>query len=250
MEAREFTLPHGIRRDGQLLRRGRMTPLTLEAQMAIDGDARTRRNPAWRIPLSFQHTVTDLEDLKAPVPWEIWRELPFADAFYLMALFRELSGIEARMALVCSTCGRTTQVSALELASPTFTQPVQDQVSFELSQGLEVGGQLRRRGAVRGLRLGDVVEIDDDPRVQQNPGFRTVILLQRCILELDGAPIPLGPELLRGMWWGDARAVFQAILDASGGQDASAVKCSNCGAVLVSPWADVLSPFFWGLTAR
>ena len=251
MRRQSFRLLWPIRHGDQVLTDGEAKALSMADQVAIDSDRRVQRNPMWRTALAFMASVTRLGHLEGPVPWDVLRQLSLPDTFQLLAITSELSGTSMlRLTLRCETCGQVNHLSAADFARAAMSGPVAETVAFSLEDGVEINGQVRRQGQVRALELGDLVELDDDRRVQDQPGLRPLILMQRCIVEFDGAPIPVSAEVLRPMWVGDARRIFDALLEASGGGQTTEIRCDRCGAVIATPLEEFVTPFFMGVIRR
>jgi hypothetical protein len=61
----------------------------------------------------------------------------------------------------------------------------QTEYEFELPRGyIDAGGELHRNGVMRLATAADEILPMRDPRVQQNPGYLTVILLARVVTKL------------------------------------------------------------------
>ncbi len=66
----------------------------------------------------------------------------------------------------------------------------QTEYSFVLPRGyLDKSGILHKEGKMRLANAGDEILPLKDPRVQQNPGYLTVILLARVVTELGSLPV-------------------------------------------------------------
>ena len=58
---------------------------------------------------------------------------------------------------------------------------------FELTRGyMDENGELHKKGIMRLATAADEIVPMKDPRVQQNPGYLTIILLARVITSLEG----------------------------------------------------------------
>ena len=67
--------------------------------------------------------------------------------------------------------------------------PFQTEFTFVLPRGYVDGnGTLHREGIMRLANAGDEILPMRDPRVQQNPGYLSIILLARVITKLGGLP--------------------------------------------------------------
>lgn len=65
----------------------------------------------------------------------------------------------------------------------------QTEYTFELPRGyLDDSGILHKEGTMRLANAGDEILPLKDPRVQQNPGYLTIILLARVITKLGSLP--------------------------------------------------------------
>ncbi len=65
----------------------------------------------------------------------------------------------------------------------------QTEYHFELPRGyLDDSGTLHKEGTMRLANAGDEILPLKDPRVQQNPGYLTVILLARVVTKLGALP--------------------------------------------------------------
>ncbi|MCH5264609.1 MAG: phage tail assembly protein [Lachnospiraceae bacterium] len=63
------------------------------------------------------------------------------------------------------------------------------EISFTLPKGyVDMDGNLHREGVMRLANAGDEILPLRDPRVQQNPGYLTIILLSRVITSLGTLP--------------------------------------------------------------
>lgn len=65
----------------------------------------------------------------------------------------------------------------------------QTEFQFTLPRGyLDMDGNLQREGVMRLANAGDEILPLRDPRVQQNPGYLSIILLSRVIVRLGSLP--------------------------------------------------------------
>ena len=65
----------------------------------------------------------------------------------------------------------------------------QTEFTFELPKGyIDQNGELHKEGIMRLANAGDEILPLKDPRVQQNPGYLTIILLARVITKLGSLP--------------------------------------------------------------
>ena len=65
----------------------------------------------------------------------------------------------------------------------------QTEFEFTLPRGfVDMNGNLHREGVMRLANAGDEILPMRDPRVQQNPGYLTIILLARVITKLGSLP--------------------------------------------------------------
>lgn len=65
----------------------------------------------------------------------------------------------------------------------------QTEFKFELPKGyMDENGELHKEGIMRLANAGDEILPLKDPRVQQNPGYLTIILLARVITKLGSLP--------------------------------------------------------------
>ena len=66
----------------------------------------------------------------------------------------------------------------------------QTEYSFVLPRGyLDKSGILHKEGKMRLANAGDEILPLKDPRVQQNPGYLTIILLARVVTEMGSLPV-------------------------------------------------------------
>ncbi len=65
----------------------------------------------------------------------------------------------------------------------------QTEVKFKLPKGyIDEGGELHREGVMRLATAADEILPLRDPRVQQNPGYLSIILLTRVVTKLGSLP--------------------------------------------------------------
>ena len=66
----------------------------------------------------------------------------------------------------------------------------QTEFEFTLPKGfMDVDGNIHREGVMRLANAGDEILPLRDPRVQQNPGYLTIVLLARVITKLGSLPV-------------------------------------------------------------
>jgi hypothetical protein len=102
---------------------------------------------------------------------------------------------------------------------------------FTLPVGLlGADGELHRDGTMRLATAADEILPLQDPRVQRNPAYLSVILLSRVITRLDGVE-PVTPRTIEGLFAADLgflQDLYNRINDV--GQEPTApVQCPGCG---------------------
>ena len=63
--------------------------------------------------------------------------------------------------------------------------PFETQVEFELPKGyIDKNGEVHKKGVMRLANAADEIVPLNDPRVKMNPGYLSILLLERVITEL------------------------------------------------------------------
>lgn len=111
-----------------------------------------------------------------------------------------------------------------------MTGALQTEFEFELPQGFaEDDGALHTNGTMRLATAGDEITPRNDPRVQANPDYLTVILLSRVITSL-GTIEDVTPAVVEKLFVADLeylQGLYQRINTT--GRDAIATSCPDCG---------------------
>lgn len=92
-------------------------------------------------------------------------------------------------------------------------------------------GALHREGTMRLATAGDEILPLQDPRVQRNPAYLTVILLSRVITRLDGIE-PVTPHTIETLFAADLahlQHLYNAINDVEDSAARTDVVCPSCG---------------------
>ncbi len=106
----------------------------------------------------------------------------------------------------------------------------QTEYSFVLPRGyLDRGGVLHKEGMMRLANAGDEILPLKDPRVQQNPGYLTVILLARVVTGLGSLPT-VDTRVIENLYTMDL-AYLQDLYQKINGMDVPGYKavCPHCG---------------------
>lgn len=107
---------------------------------------------------------------------------------------------------------------------------LQTEFEFELPQGFtEDDGTLHTTGTMRLATAGDEITPRNDPRVQANPDYLTVILLSRVITSL-GTLDDVTPAVVEKLFVADLeylQGLYERVNTV--GKDAIATACPDCG---------------------
>ena len=77
---------------------------------------------------------------------------------------------------------------------------MQTEFEFELPKGyVDANGDLHRKGVMRLATAADEILPMRDPKVQQNPGYLSIILLSRVITKLGTLP-KINTRLIEGLF--------------------------------------------------
>jgi len=107
---------------------------------------------------------------------------------------------------------------------------------FDLPKGyLDSAGVLHRHGVMRLATAADEILPLRDPRVVQNPGYLTIILLARVITSLDGVP-KLDPRIVEKFYSSDL-AFLQSMYQRINALEpvTQTCVCPQCGQVFEQP---------------
>ncbi len=89
-------------------------------------------------------------------------------------------------------------------------------------------GVLQKKGSMRLATAGDEIFPLKDPRVQQNPGYLSVILLSRVVTRL-GSIDNISPRLIEGLFAADFTYLQEVYNRINGGETQSVeVECPRC----------------------
>ena|SRR5579872_986753 len=117
----------------------------------------------------------------------------------------------------------------MALAQPT--QLLRTEVEFTLPLGyVDASGTLHRQGVMRLATAVDEIQPLEDPRVQANQAYLSVVLLSRVVVSL-GSISPVSPRVVEGLFSADF-AYLQDLyvrLNEAGGTLAD-TRCPECGA--------------------
>jgi phage FluMu protein gp41 len=109
---------------------------------------------------------------------------------------------------------------------------VQIEHEFTLPVGfLGEDGALHRQGTMRLATAGDEILPLQDPRVQRNPSYLTVILLSRVVTRLDGIE-PITPRTIESLFAADLahlQDLYNRINDVDDTADRVVAVCPACG---------------------
>lgn len=100
--------------------------------------------------------------------------------------------------------------------------------AFELPNGLEIDGRIYKRGKVRGLTMGDEIEIAGDPRVQKNPAWKLPIAIVRAITEFEDLPIPVDIQKIMKLGRRDYLYLMNVIAEETDQGVSFDVRCPHC----------------------
>ena len=107
---------------------------------------------------------------------------------------------------------------------------------FTLPKGyLDMNGNLHREGVMRLANAGDEIIPLKDPRVQQNPGYLTIIILSRVIKSLGTLPA-VDTRIVEGLYTIDL-AYLQDLYSKINTMDMPVYKsgCPHCGQKIEIP---------------
>lgn len=109
---------------------------------------------------------------------------------------------------------------------------VQIEHDFTLPIGLlGEDGALHRQGTMRLATAADEILPLQDPRVQRNPSYLTVILLSRVVIDLDGVE-PITPKTIESLFAADLahlQELYNRINDVTETDDRTVAVCPACG---------------------
>src|SRR5699024_5593758 len=106
----------------------------------------------------------------------------------------------------------------------------QTEFSFVLPKGyVDHSGMLHREGIMRLANAGDEILPLRDPRVQQNPGYLSIILLARVVTKLGSLPA-VDTRVIEGLFTVDL-AYLQDLYQRINSMDAPVYRtvCPHCG---------------------
>lgn len=112
----------------------------------------------------------------------------------------------------------------------------QTEFSFTLPKGyVDYSGNLHREGVMRLANAGDEILPLRDPRVQQNPGYLTIILLSRVITKLGTLPT-VDTNVVEGLFTMDL-AYLQDLYEKINTMEMPSYKgvCPHCGEIVDIP---------------
>ena len=112
----------------------------------------------------------------------------------------------------------------------------QTEYEFTLPRGyLDKSGILHREGVMRLANAGDEILPLKDPRVQQNPGYLTVILLARVVTSLGSLPA-IDTRVIENLYTMDL-AYLQDLYQKINTMDTPGYKtiCPHCGQEIEAP---------------
>jgi len=112
----------------------------------------------------------------------------------------------------------------------------QTEFNFELPRGfVDASGTLHREGIMRLATAGDEVIPMRDPRVQQNPGYLSIILLARVVTKL-GTLSAVDTRVIENLFTMDL-AFLQDLYQRVNSMDVPAYHgvCSHCGGEVEIP---------------
>lgn len=112
----------------------------------------------------------------------------------------------------------------------------QTEFPFTLPKGyVDYAGNLHREGVMRLANAGDEILPLRDPRVQQNPGYLTIILLSRVITKL-GSLAAVDTTVVEGLFTSDL-AYLQDLYEKINTMEMPIYKgaCPHCGEIVDIP---------------
>lgn len=92
-------------------------------------------------------------------------------------------------------------------------------------------GSLHREGTMRLATAADEILPLQDPRVQRNGAYLTVILLSRVVTRLEGIE-PITPRTIESLFAADLaylQELYNRINEVEGSGEAASVLCPSCG---------------------
>lgn len=107
---------------------------------------------------------------------------------------------------------------------------------FELPRGyMDENGEVHKKGIMRLATAADEIIPMKDPRVQQNPGYLTIILLARVITSLEGVSM-VDVRLIERLYTMDL-AYLQDLYERINQMEMPVYKtiCPNCGKDIEAP---------------
>ena len=107
---------------------------------------------------------------------------------------------------------------------------METEFEFELPRGyVDANGEVHKRGVMRLANAADEILPLRDPKVQQNPGYLTIILLARVITKL-GTLSTVNTRVIEGLFTMDL-AYLQDLYQKINGMDVPGYKavCPHCG---------------------
>ena len=107
---------------------------------------------------------------------------------------------------------------------------------FELPKGyVDETGTLHKKGTMRLATAADEILPLRDPRVQQNPGYLTIILLSRVILNI-GTVTTINTKLIEKLFTADLQFLQDMYQKINGVEEPKmTVVCPDCGKVFETP---------------
>lgn len=105
----------------------------------------------------------------------------------------------------------------------------QTEFSFVLPKGyIDRDGNLHKKGMMRLATAADEIIPLKDPRVQQNPGYLSIILLARVVTELESLPA-ISTNIIESLFTADL-AFLQDMYQRINGLEAMTIKaiCPHC----------------------
>jgi len=112
----------------------------------------------------------------------------------------------------------------------------QTEFTFTLPKGyIDFNGNVHREGVMRLANAGDEILPLRDPRVQQNPGYLTIILLSRVITKLGSLPT-VDTSIVEGLFTMDL-AFLQDLYEKINSMEMPTYKgvCPHCGEIVDIP---------------
>lgn len=112
----------------------------------------------------------------------------------------------------------------------------QTEFTFTLPKGyIDFSGTIHREGTMRLANAGDEILPLRDPRVQQNPGYLTIILLSRVITKLGSLPT-VDTTIIEGLYTMDL-AYLQDLYEKINTMEVPSYQgvCPHCGEIVEIP---------------